>query len=108
MHARPLIIVTSGLRTGGAEAMLVKLLERIDRGKFKPIVVSLTGDATHGARLRQMGIPVESFNARRPTELARAINVVRSLISGSSRAITQGWMYSQLQRGGDLGLSSCR
>ncbi len=61
---RVLFIIT-GLSTGGAEIMLKKLLERIDRGKFSPHVISLTDVGKIGTSIAALGIPVESLSMRR-------------------------------------------
>lgn len=34
--------IITGLSTGGAEMMLLKVLERLDRQRFSPHVISLT------------------------------------------------------------------
>ena len=52
-------MVITGLSTGGAEMMLLKLLKRIDRRRFSPHVISLTTKGEIGARIEALGIPVE-------------------------------------------------
>ncbi|MBK7046284.1 MAG: hypothetical protein IPH48_07155 [bacterium] len=48
---RPLVFVITGLSTGGAETMLLKLLERLP-GRFAPSVVSLTTEGDRPAHCR--------------------------------------------------------
>jgi len=37
-----IVFIITGLSTGGAEMMLLKVLERLDRQRFAPHVISLT------------------------------------------------------------------
>lgn len=57
---RVLYIIT-GLATGGAETMLLKLLERLDRQRFMPIVISLTTMGDIGPRIAALNIPVQAL-----------------------------------------------
>jgi glycosyltransferase involved in cell wall biosynthesis len=67
-HPIPIRIcfVITSLGTGGAQMMLYKLLSRIDRQRFFPEVISLTGDGLEpgslGRRFQSMEIPVRIFN----------------------------------------------
>jgi glycosyltransferase involved in cell wall biosynthesis len=57
---RVLYIIT-GLATGGAETMLLKLLERLDRERYTPMVISLTTTGEIGPRIAALGIPVQAL-----------------------------------------------
>lgn len=59
-----IVFVISGLGTGGAEIMLLKLLERLDRIRFEPQVVSLTTLGAPGERIAALGIPVRALEMR--------------------------------------------
>ena len=59
-----LAIVITGLSTGGAEIMLLKVLEKINRHRFSPHVISLTTKGEIGARIEALGIPVEALGMR--------------------------------------------
>lgn len=56
-----LVIIITGLDTGGAEMMLLKVMENIDRERFSPHVISLTRVGEIGQRIRTLGIPVEAL-----------------------------------------------
>lgn len=56
-----LVIIITGLDTGGAEMMLLKVMENIDRERFSPHVISLTRVGEIGQRIRALGIPVEAL-----------------------------------------------
>jgi glycosyltransferase involved in cell wall biosynthesis len=74
-------IVITGLQTGGAETMLLKLLPRL-LPDVRPHVISLTGDGDLGAAMREAGVPVESLGASiasAPIALARLSGRLRAL-----------------------------
>lgn len=50
-NIRPLLITVDSLRLGGAETMLVNLVNRLDRAKFSTTVVSLSDDNPLAARI---------------------------------------------------------
>jgi glycosyltransferase involved in cell wall biosynthesis len=56
-----ILIVITGLNVGGAENVLFKILERIDRSVYLPHVISLTTLGEVGARIQALGIPVEAL-----------------------------------------------
>jgi len=85
--------VITGLSTGGAEMMMFKLLERLDRDRFEPHVISLTNLGEMGVRIRGLGIPVEVLGLRRslsaPWRLMRLARQLRQLRPD----VVQTWMY---------------
>jgi len=56
-----IVFAITGLATGGAETMLLRLLQRIDRTTFSPHVISLTDFGEIGPRIAALGIPVEAL-----------------------------------------------
>ena len=58
---RRIAFIITGLSTGGAEMMLLKLLEQLDRNRFSPQVISLTTLGEIGPRIAALGIPVEAI-----------------------------------------------
>jgi glycosyltransferase involved in cell wall biosynthesis len=85
--------VITGLSTGGAELMLLKLLSRIDRTAFEPSVVSLTGRGVVAERIEDLGIKVEVLGLRRdvPNPL-RLISLAYRIAKQRVDAV-QTWMY---------------
>jgi glycosyltransferase involved in cell wall biosynthesis len=83
--------VITGLDTGGAEVMLLKLLEAAS-GDFEHAVVSLTDKGALGSRIAELGVPVYSLGLRRsmPNPF-RALSVI-SLARRLRPQIIQGWM----------------
>ena len=88
-----IVFITSGLSTGGAESMLFKLLENIDRVCFEPRVISLTTLGEIGERIEQLGICVETLGMvsgrRNVFSLFRLVRLLRN----ARPDIVQTWMY---------------
>lgn len=93
-NSKPKILfVITGLKTGGAEIMLLKVLSKMDQECFSPEVVSLTDIGTVGPKIQALGIPVHSIGMRSgrpyPLSIWRFIRLVRRL----QPDLLQGWMY---------------
>src|SRR2546426_3096425 len=85
--------VITGLNTGGAETMLYKLLSRMDRAKFDPLVVSLADNGSLAARIAALNIPVFSCGMQPGfPSLGAAFRLTR-LLRGFAPHLLQGWMY---------------
>lgn len=88
-----IIYIITGLSTGGAEVMLYKLLSRINRQRFSPVVISLMDSGTWGDRIADLGIPVYTIGMKsgtlKLTNIWRMIYIVRQL----KPDLIQGWMY---------------
>lgn len=90
---RRVVFVITGLTTGGAEMMLLKVLSRMDRTKFEPLVVSLGDRGTMGDRIEACNVPVHTLGMKpgKPT-LAAIWHLIR-LIHRLKPDLIQGWMY---------------
>ena len=86
-------MVITGLSGGGAEMMLLKVLERLDRRRFAPHVISLTTRGEIGARIEALGVPVECLGMRSghfsPTKFLRLVGRLRKLHPDAVHT----WMY---------------
>lgn len=88
-----IVFIITNLSTGGAEAMLLKLLERLDRQNFEPLVISLVSVGEVGSKIRSLGIPVRALGmARGWTSLARFFELVRT-IRDCRPDIVHTWLY---------------
>ncbi len=85
--------VITGLGAGGAEAMLVKLLERLDRRRFDAEVISLLPGGVNAERLGAMGIPVTSLRMDKGVADPRALLALRQLMKQRRPNLVQTWMY---------------
>ena len=88
-----LCLIITGLSTGGAETMLFKLLQEIDRSQFVPEVISLTTLGEIGPRIQALGIPVVALGMRpgRP-DLMRFWALLKHL-KRSRPDVVHTWMY---------------
>lgn len=87
------VFVITGLATGGAEMMLLRLVSGLDRTQIEPIVISLLDEGVLGAQFCEINVPVYSIGMRpgfsAPFKLIRLAKIVNEL----SPDILQGWMY---------------
>ena len=85
--------IITGLRMGGAEMSLLKLLEKMDRNTFNSEVISLTDHGVMGKRIEDAGVPVLAINMRSgipdPAGLKRLYHEVKKY----NPDIVQTWMY---------------
>lgn len=87
----PLLHLITGLRTGGAERALFRLVERGLARSFDTHVVSMEDEGTFGAQLRDAGATVHSLGMR-GNPLA-ALGRLRAIVRTVRPALVQGWMY---------------
>lgn len=91
--ARSILFVTTALGTGGAEQMLLKILQRLDRNQFNPVVVSLLDEGTVGKRIGALGIPVLCLRMDRLLHILMASFVLDRLMRQHRFELIQGWMH---------------
>lgn len=88
-----LVLVITGLSIGGAEMMMLKLLERLNRQRFSPRLISLTTIGEIGSRVAALGIPVEAIGMKAgvpsPLGFARLVRRLRILRPD----VVHTWMY---------------
>ncbi|MGX5659516.1 glycosyltransferase [Castellaniella ginsengisoli] len=92
-RAKPVLFVTTTLGTGGAEQMLLKILQRLDRDQFSPVVVSLLDEGTVGKKIDALGIPVVCLRMDSPLRILAAPFALGRLIQRHRFELIQGWMY---------------
>lgn len=61
MNKLKLTFIITNLATGGAETMLLKLLQQLDCSRFRPTVISLMGLSEIGPRIQALGIHVHTL-----------------------------------------------
>jgi glycosyltransferase involved in cell wall biosynthesis len=85
--------ITTSLTTGGAELMLLKLLQHIDRSSFDPQVISLMSKGEVGPRIEALGIPVLALDMNPglpdPFKVATLFILLRKI----NPDLVQTWMY---------------
>ncbi|MDO8435049.1 MAG: glycosyltransferase [Candidatus Binatus sp.] len=92
MKLRVLHLITN-LTTGGAEMILLKLLQHQDREKFESEVVSLRELGTIGPRIKELGVPVTALGlSSNPTSIVALWQLLKICRAGKFDVI-QTWMY---------------
>jgi glycosyltransferase involved in cell wall biosynthesis len=105
-----LVFIITNLATGGAETMLLKLLQQLDRSRFSPTVISLIGLGEVGPRIQALGIAVYSLGMARgaapnPLFIVRLVRLLRQL----EPDVVHTWMYhADLLGGLAARLAGCR
>jgi glycosyltransferase involved in cell wall biosynthesis len=88
-----LAIVTTGLAQGGAEAMLVKLVDSLDKAQFEVTVICVGRRAYNSDYLDRLGITTVYLNLQRWYNLPQALYSAAAVARRSKFDIVQGWMY---------------
>ena len=88
-----IVFIITGLSTGGAEMMLLKVLERLDRQRFAPHVISLTTLGELAPRIAALGIPVNAVGMKpglpSPSGVFRLVRLLKRL----NPDVMHTWMY---------------
>lgn len=106
MQPLKLVFVITGLSTGGAEMMLLKVLQWLD-ARFSPHVISLTSLGEIGPRIQALGIPVEALGMKpgllNPLAFYRLVRRLRAL----KPDVVHTWMYHADLLGGMAARLAC-
>lgn len=88
-----IVHLITGLELGGAERMLAQVAGCADRGRFRPVVVSMTRPGPTGSMIEAAGVEVRSLDLRRrlpdPRGVVRLARILREL----RPAVLQTWLY---------------
>jgi len=104
-----LTLVITNLATGGAEMMLHKLLQNIDRNRFQPTVISLMGKGEIGPRIEALGVPVHALGMRRGVPNPWVVVQLACLLRQLRPDVVHTWMYhADLLGGLAARLAGCR
>jgi glycosyltransferase involved in cell wall biosynthesis len=93
MSKLDIVHVITGLRRGGAETMLVKLLESMDADRFRQSVVVLQDKGELGPRIEQAGVPVIALHMGGAFDLPRVLLRMRDILKQTKPDIVQTWLY---------------
>jgi glycosyltransferase involved in cell wall biosynthesis len=83
----------TGLETGGAERMLAQLAARMDRERFRSIVISMTDTGPMGHVIAEAGIAVSALGVRRGMPDPRGVLRLRRVLRAFRPDILQTWLY---------------
>jgi glycosyltransferase involved in cell wall biosynthesis len=88
-----IVFITTTLTTGGAEMMMLKILQHIDRRRFDPFVISLRSKGEVGPRIEDLGIPVLSLNINPSVPNPLIFFKLLSHLRKIQPDLVQTWMY---------------
>jgi glycosyltransferase involved in cell wall biosynthesis len=93
--SQPIVVafIITGLGTGGAEVMLYKLLTKIDRQRFQPVVISLMDRGNFATPLEKLGIAVYSLEMKRGVPTPAILGQLMKIVNQVKPDVIQGWMY---------------
>jgi glycosyltransferase involved in cell wall biosynthesis len=83
----------TGLDTGGAELMLVRLVERLDPRRHRSVVVGMTGPGSLAPVLRRTGVEYFSLDMRRGWPDPRGLTRLMAILRRVRPEILQTWLY---------------
>src|SRR5215207_6092444 len=92
--------VITGLRTGGAEVMLLRLLKQLQGSDYDPYVIGLTEPGETSEQLEALGVPVEALAMRRGVPNPVAVLKVAGILRRVRPDVVQTWMYHADLTGG--------
>lgn len=85
--------VITGLKTGGAEMMLLRTVEELSKRGVECAVASVTGGGGIADKLRRLDIQVVDLGVSTPVQLVRGVARLRILLSRFSPNVVHSWMY---------------
>lgn len=104
-----IVFVTTDLATGGAQVMLLKLLQYLDRQRFNPLVISLKTTGEIGPRIEALGIQVLSLGINPRLPNPRRILALFWHLRKIKPDLVQTWMYhADLLGGMSALLAGCK
>ena len=89
------LFISSGLDAGGAEGMLLRVMEHLDRERLAPVVISLTGIGEIGEKIRELGIQVHDLGISRSGLQIPVLSFfkLRRMIKVINPDVVQTWQY---------------
>ena len=96
------LFISNGLEAGGAEGMLLRLLQHFDRELLAPEVISLTGIGEVGEKIRELGIEVHELGMSRAGLQIPVLSFfrLRRMIKVINPKVVQTWQYHSDLLGG--------
>jgi glycosyltransferase involved in cell wall biosynthesis len=85
--------VITALKTGGAEVMLLRLLQQLQGTGYDPYVVGLAGPGEVSDQISALGVPVSALGGRRGVPDPSAVVNVARILRRVRPDVVQTWMY---------------
>ncbi|MHA5067735.1 glycosyltransferase [Cetobacterium somerae] len=86
-----IIHIITGLGNGGAETMLFKLLESMDKNSYELEVISMMDKGITGSKIEKLGIKVHALNMKRG--IPNLNGIIKAINLCKNADIIQSWMY---------------
>jgi glycosyltransferase involved in cell wall biosynthesis len=93
MQKRRIMNCITGLNIGGAEFMLVRYLENIDRARFESSVISLLAPGVLKRQIGELGVPLAALGMLQSQPKLSALVTLRRQITSANPDLVHGWMY---------------
>ncbi len=93
MGRNRILHIITALDTGGAEMMLLRLLQGADRTRWQHSVLSLRDHGSVGRRIEELGVPVSAVGIRGSIPTPGALWRLARAVRGVAPDLIQGWMY---------------
>ncbi len=87
-----ILFITSGLKTGGAERLLLRLLPALQNYGIEVFVICLTGEDVISKQLRDEGIRVHCLGIRW-SNLFSSVFALRKIVREFAPDLVQTWLY---------------
>jgi glycosyltransferase involved in cell wall biosynthesis len=88
-----IIFIITGLDTGGAERMLLKLLQNLNRNVYTPSVISLSSRGDIGLQIEKLGINVLTLGMSPSKFEIRKFFLLVKYIRSIKPSLVHTWMY---------------
>lgn len=85
-----IVHIITGLRSGGAESMLYKLLKYSDKGEYYHEVVSLMDEGVHGKKIEELGFKVHCLNLNKKN-IFSSLKQTKNICKNAD--IVNTWLY---------------
>src|SRR5258706_1227768 len=86
------VFVVTALGTGGAELMLLKLVNAMQKSRFCISVIALGESTPLAEELKGAGVVVTTLDAKGLWKSARGLITLLRVLSASKPKVIQGWM----------------
>lgn len=94
MTKTKIIHLITGLAPNGAEGMLYKLVQAMDKEQFDVYVISITDEGFYGDKIKALDIPVYTLGMRKsPLSFLGALKRYHKLLKAIEPDLVQAWMY---------------
>ena len=85
--------IINDLNVGGAETMLLRLMQTVDRSRFDPVIITMIESGELGPQFEALGIEMHALGARPGRISPRILFKMRSLIRSIRPDLIQSWLY---------------